>query len=191
MRLKLSKGCSPPQRYTLFLLFMEVAMRMPKSSLLVLLIAILCATTIAAQKEAAKSPQILSAKSVYFKNATGSEKVGDSALAALKKWGKYQIVADASHADLIFLLSADPYKDGDLIFANGQTGNVDTSGNVTKDPTPNFNKLAPTRYAYLTVIDRNSGHVLWSDSHVWGGLVTGFNSAGARLIKELQNQTKK
>lgn len=171
--------------------FMEVAMRMPKSSLMILLIAIFCATTTAAQKEAAKSPQILSAKSVCFKNTTGSDKVGESALAALKKWGKYQVVANPAQADLIFLLSADAYKGGNLIFADGQTGSVDTNGNVTKDPTPNFNKLAPTRYAYLTVIDRSTGHVIWSDSHVWGGLVTGFNSAGARLVKELQNQTKK
>lgn len=165
-------------------------MTMPKSSCLLFLLAISCVTAIA-QKGAAESPQILSAKSAYFRNTTGSEKVGESALATLKKWGKYQIVARPGQADLIFLLSADPYKGGNLIFADGQTGSVDTDGNVTKDPTPSFNKLAPTRYAYLTVIDRSTGHVLWSDSHVWGGLVTGFNSAGARLIKELQNQIKK
>lgn len=166
-------------------------MRMPKSSLMIFLLALSCATTTAAQKEVAKSPQILFAKSVYFKSTTGSDKVGARALAALKKWGKYQVVANPAQADLIFLLSSDPYKGGNLIFADGQTGSVDAEGNVSKDPTPTFNKLAPTRYAYLTVIDRSTGHVLWSDSHVWGGLVTGFNSAGARLVKELQNQTKK
>lgn len=166
-------------------------MRMPKSAPCAVLLAIFCAQTLPAQKQLAKSPQILSAKSVYFKNTTGSDPVGNNALAALKKWQKYQIVTDPNQADLIFLLSADPYKGGSLIFANGQTGSIDSGGNVTKDSTPNFNKLAPTRYAYLTVIDRKTGNILWSDSHVWGGLLTGFDSAGARLVRELESQTKK
>ena len=158
-------------------------------------LALLCAVVLVARATAAQkqdlAPRILSAKSVYFKNATGSEPVGQTALAALKKWGKYQIVADPKQAELIFLLSADPYKAGDIIFANGQASTVDNSGTVTKDPHSNFNKLAPTRYAYLTVIDAKAGYILWTDSHVWGGLLTGFNSAGARLIRKLEKQTKK
>lgn len=165
-------------------------MRMSKSAVFGFLVAVFCVQT-PAQKQLAKTPQILSAKLVYFKNTTGSDPVGKNALAALRKWQKYQLVTEPNQADLIFFLSGDPYKGGDLVFADGQTGNIDSGGNVTKDSTPNFNKLAPTRYAYLTVIDRRTGNVLWSDSHVWGGLLTGFDSAGARLIKELQNQTEK
>jgi len=41
------------------------------------------------------------------------------------------------------------------------------------------------------VIDPKTGGNLWSDQHLWGALLTGFNSVGARLIKELENQTKK
>ena len=63
----------------------------------------------AAQKELARSPRILSAKAVYFDNQTGSDAVGNSALAQLKKWRKFQIVSDRKHAYLIFFLSADPY----------------------------------------------------------------------------------
>jgi hypothetical protein len=40
------------------------------------------------------------------------------------------------------------------------------------------------------VIDPKTGNNLWSDSHIWGGLLTGTNSAGERLIKELQKQMK-
>jgi hypothetical protein len=164
---------------------------MPKSAVVAFLVAIFCVQTLPAQKQLAKSPQILSAKSVYFRNTTGSDPVGKNALAALKKWQKYRLVTEPAQADLIFLLSSDPYKGGSLIFADGQTGSIDSGGNVTKDSTPNFNKLAPTRYAYLTVIDRRTGNVLWSDSHVWGGLLTGFDGAGARLVRELQNQIQK
>jgi len=143
-----------------------------------------------AQKQLAQSPRILSAKSVYFNNQTGSDAVGKNALEQLKKWGKFQLLADPKQADLIIFLSADPYKDGNIVFASGQTGRID-DGRITEDTVPNYNKQSPTRYAYLTVIDRKTGENLWSDKHLWGGLLTGFNSVGERLIKELEKQSKK
>ena len=86
-----------------------------------------------AQKQLAQSPRILSAKSVYFNNKTASDAVGKNALAQLRKWGKFQLVADPKQADLIFILSADPYNGGNIIFASGQTGTVD-DGHITEDP---------------------------------------------------------
>ena len=157
---------------------------------ILVLASLLIVTAAVAQKKLAQSARILSAKSVYFNNQTGSDGVGNNALAQLKKWGKFEVVADPKGADLIFLLSADPYKGGNIVFASGQTGSVD-NGRVTEDPVPDYNKLSPTRYAYLTVIDPKTGENLWSHKHVWGGLLTGFNSVGERLIKELENQTKK
>jgi len=86
---------------------------------------LLVATPALAQRQLAQSPQILLAKSVYFENRTGSDAVGKNAVAQLKKWGKYQLVGDPRLADLIFLLSADPYKGGNIIFASGQTCTID------------------------------------------------------------------
>jgi hypothetical protein len=74
--------------------------------------------------------------------------------------------------------------------SGGQTGTVDVHGKIDVDPIPNYNKQAPVRYAYLTVIDPKTGENLWSDSHRWGGLLTGINSVGARLVKELEEQTR-
>jgi hypothetical protein len=154
------------------------------------LTSLLVANSAVAQKQLAQFPRILSAKSVYFSNQTGSDNVGKNALTQLKKWGKFSLIADPKRADLIFLLSADPYKGGNIIFASGQTGSIN-DGHITEDPAPNYNKQSPTRYAYLTVIDRKTGDNLWSDKRLWGGLLTGFNSVGERLIKELENQSKK
>jgi len=151
---------------------------------------LLVVTPAVAQKQLAQSPRVLSAKSVYFDNQTGSDAVGKNALAQLRKWGKFQLVANPKEADLIFLLSADPYKNGNIIFSGGQTGSAE-NGHVTEDSVPNYDKQSPTRYAYLTVVDRKTGDNLWSAKHLWGGLLTGFNSVGERLIKELENQTKK
>jgi hypothetical protein len=133
----------------------------------------------------------LSAKTVYWDDQTGAAAVGGAALDELKKWGRFQIVADQSHADLILLLSADPFHGGSIILASGQTGTIDADGHITKDAIPNPNKAAPVRDAYLTVVDRASGDRLWSDSHVWGGLLTGKSSAGERLVKELEKQVGK
>jgi hypothetical protein len=143
------------------------------------------------QKQMAKSPKILSAKTVYFDDRTGVDPVRAAAVAQLKKWGRFQIVQDKRLADLIFLLSADPYNGGYIIFAGGQTGTVDASGHVQEGRVPNYNRRAPVRDAYLTVIDPKTGQNLWSDSHVWGGLLTGANSAGERLVKKLQKQIGK
>jgi hypothetical protein len=143
-----------------------------------------------AQKQLAHSPRILNAKTVFFLNTTGSDAVGSEALAQLKKWGKYQLVSERSRADLIFLLSADPYHAGDVLLANGQTGTIHDDGRITTDAVPTYSKAAPSREAYLSVIDPHTGENLWSDHHVWGGLLTGFNSVGARLIRKLASQTK-
>src|SRR4029077_11386493 len=99
----------------------------------------------------------------------------------LKKWGRFQIVQDRKQADLTIVLSADPYKGGKIIVSGRQTGTIN-NGNIHEDTVPNYNKQAPLRYVYLTVIDSKNGEKLWTDSHQWGGLLTGFNSAGERLV---------
>ncbi len=144
-----------------------------------------------AQKQLAKSPQILSARTVYFDNQTGVDAVGKAAVAQLKKWGRFQVVQDKKVADLIFLLSADPYHGGYIIFANGQTGTMNSDGQVQEDRIPNYNRQTPVRNAYLTVIDPSSGRNLWSESRVWGGVLTGIDSAGERLVQKLQKQIGK
>jgi hypothetical protein len=143
------------------------------------------------QKEAAQSQKLKAAMTVYLDNQTGVDAVGTSTVAQLKKWGRFQLVDDKSKADLIFLLTADPYKGGYIVFASGETGTMGDHGKVEKDAVPNYNVQAPTREAYLSVIEPRSGQLLWSDSHLWGGVLTGTNSAGARLVKKLEKQMGK
>jgi len=161
---------------------------------LVALLAVLSLTdppTILAQRNAKPSQRILLAKTVYFANQTGSDAVGKSTIAELKKWGQFRLTTERKGADLIFLLSADPYRGGNIIYSGGQTGTVGRDGTIEEDPVPNHNKLSPTRYAYLTVIDSKSGEALWKDSHLWGGLLTGRNSAGSRMVRKLKVKLKK
>jgi hypothetical protein len=164
-----------------------------RTNFLFLALLFACTSSSAAQK-AQKSglPQkVLSAKSVYFEDKTLSPGTGREALVELAKWGRFKIVNNPKEADLILLLSSDPYKAGGVVFSGGQTGAIDKNGNIQEDPVPTFNKQAPVRYAYLTVIDPATGRALWSDEHQWGGLLTGSDSAGARLIKKFKKQIEK
>lgn len=143
------------------------------------------------QKYTEPPSKLLSAKSVFFDDQTGVAAVGGKALGQLKKWGRFQIVQDRKQADLILLLSAEPPHGSQIITAGGQTGRVGNDGNIELDSVPTFNRAAPVRYAYLTVLDPRTGEQLWSDSHRWGGLLTGFNSAGESLIHKLKKQFDK
>jgi hypothetical protein len=151
----------------------------------------LSAASAADRKKQAPSPKILSAKTVYFRDETGADAVWKGALDELRKWGRFQIVSDREHADLVFVLSSDPYRGGLILLAGGQTASVDVDGHVEEDAIPNYNTQSPSRFAYLTVVDAATGEKLWSGEHVWGGLLTGFNSVGGRLIKDLEKQNKK
>ena len=141
------------------------------------------------QKDVAKSPKIAAAKTVYFDNRTADDAVGAETVKKLKKWGRFQLATSAKKADLVFLLTADPYKGGYVLLADGSTGTVE-DGHVEKSDVPNWNMQAPVRDAYLSVIDPKTGQCLWSASRIWGGMLTGKNSVGARLVGELEKEMK-
>jgi hypothetical protein len=133
-------------------------MRISNNRGLIFVLTIFITGTTAVGQKLAQSTRILSAKTVYFDNKTGSDAVGKNALAQLRKWGKYQVVSNPKRADLIFLLAADPYRGGNIIMSGGQTGSVDSQGHIEEDRIPDYNKLSPTRNAYLTVIDPKTGN---------------------------------
>ena len=131
---------------------------------------------------------VLAAKTVFIDNQTGMAKLGDRAYEELKKWGRFQIVADRKQADLIFLLTAQEHDGGYVTTGGGQTGTVDSSGNIRTNSDPTYTTHVTVGYTYLTVFDAKSGDNLWSDSKRWGNLYTGFHSATKGLINELKKR---
>jgi hypothetical protein len=144
-----------------------------------------------AQDQRSDVAKLTAAKTAFFDDQSEDSAVGGAALAELKKWGRFQLVQQQSQADVIILLSIDPYHSGSAIMANGKMGVVDDNGNVVEAPVTEHKKSGSSRDAYLTVVDPKTNDPLWSDSRIWGGLLTGENSAGERLVKSLEKAVGK
>jgi TonB family protein len=151
---------------------------------------LLTARSVAGQTQTTNDAALASAKTIYFEDKSGVDAVGQKAQGELARWGKFQIVADRKKADLIVVLSRDPDQGDNLLLAGGQTASIDSTGHVSEDLVPNYNKQAAVSYALLSVMDAKSGKFIWSNSHRWGGLLTGFNTAGEDLIKELEKEVQ-
>jgi hypothetical protein len=127
-------------------------------------------------------------ETIFIDNHTGQAKIGDRAYEELKKWGRFQIVSDRNQADLIFLSTAQEHDGGYVTSGGGQTGTVDSSGNIRTSSDPTYTTHVTVGYTYLTVFDSKSGDNLWSDSKRWGNLYTGFHRATKGLINELKKR---
>jgi hypothetical protein len=98
------------------------------------------------------SVKILQARTVYLDCDCRKEMAVSvpSAIPELLDWGRYQLVPDRHHADLILLYSMNPYL-GDYLTRDGP------------DKRP-----ALVDYTILTVIDGHTGQYLWTDYKRWG-----------------------
>lgn len=128
----------------------------------------------------ALATKLFTAKSVYFDNQTGFTAVGDDAVRELQKWGRFQVVRRRDDAELIFVLTSEVFTDD----PDRPPFNGDFEPDLLRLPHKPAN-------AYLTVLDAVSGRRLWASSHAWGGLLTGFNSAGRRLVSRFRKQLER
>jgi len=134
-----------------------------------------------AQKGHNLPARLLTAKLVYFENQTGYAAVGDESVRELEKWGRFQMVQSRDQADLVLVLSSKIESEGVASPTEDRRFGPDLSFHFRYRPAN----------AYLTVDDAVTGERLWSGRHVWGGLLTGFNSAGRRLIHKLRKQVER
>jgi hypothetical protein len=133
-----------------------------------------------AQKRRIVPPRLLTAKLVYFEDQTGFPAVGGDAVRELQQWGRFRVVS-RDQAELLFVLSA-----------QDDSGRPDNpADNRRFGPDLSFHFRYRPAQAYLTVDDALTGERLWAGVHIWGGLLTGFNSAGRRLIHKLRKQVER
>jgi hypothetical protein len=133
------------------------------------------------QKRRNLPPRLLTAKLVYFEDQTGFPAVGGDAVRELEQWGRFQVVRSRDQAELVFVLSSED--------DSGKLANP--AGDRRFGPDLSFHFRYRPAQAYLTVDDAITGERLWTGAHVWGGLLTGFNSAGRRLVHKLRKQVER
>jgi hypothetical protein len=118
-------------------------------------------------------PKVFAAKSVAVvcdSCLRTMAKAGPVALQTLMDWNHYTLIADPRKADLVFLVSANPYL-GDFATRDG----------------PDKRPVA-INITYVNVVDPRTGEDLWGDSREWGSL---FVSKATRdLISEFETQLK-
>jgi len=130
------------------------------------------------------------AKTVYFDDQAHVASVSKNARKELKKWGRYKLVDDRTQADLILLFSQYKYEGGYEVHPGGPTGATNIHGQSQEGLAPSYVRNGPAIEGFLTAIDPKTGEALWSESHQWGGLLTGFDSVGVRLIKRFKKTVK-
>jgi hypothetical protein len=119
-------------------------------------------------------PQVFTAKSVAVvcdACPRTMARAGPVALEALMDWDHYTLIADPRKADLVFMVSANPYL-GDFVTRDG----------------PDKRPVA-VDITYVNVVDPHTGEDLWGDSRQWGYLLAG--KATRELIDEFATQLQR
>jgi len=120
---------------------------------------------------AAVPPKVSAAKTVYIDCdgcVRGMAAAWKAAFEELEDWGRYDVTPDPQKADLIILLSANPYA-GDFVTRDGP----DMRG-IKVDVT------------YMNVVDPQTGANLWEDSRRLGSFFVA--KATKALIEDLRTQ---
>lgn len=122
---------------------------------------------------------VLSAKSLYIQNDSGSADMADKAYTQLKEWGRFQIVDSKEKADLVLVLNESretrQHDSVDSVSLHNSATGAWTTGTVPSTATRTWT------FTEVRLLDR-AGEVAWSDRKVQSRKY----SACMELIKELQ-----
>jgi hypothetical protein len=69
-------------------------------------------------------PQLITARAIFIENHSGDPDIADRAYDELLKWGRFKVVQDKSHADLILSLSSKEFVDGYRTTGGGEIGGI-------------------------------------------------------------------
>jgi len=125
------------------------------------------------------APQaLLAAKKAYLVDQTGDTKVADRVYAKLKKWGRWEMVADEPAADIVLVLGSKVQNFG--AFATSQT--LNGYGSATAFPL-----YSDKRFLSVFIRDSPTHPVLSVNAEAW---VTPGTTAG-RLVSRLRERIER
>lgn len=144
------------------------------SSLAMLTFLMFCGFALPNARHLPLPPQIVAARTVFIENQSGDADIGDRAYDELLKWGRFKVVKDKSHADLILSLSLNESLDGYRTTGGGEIGGI-------RQPIHTLTIVSD--YTRVTFLDAKTGDVLSSDSRR-----AGVRSATRILINTLRKR---
>jgi len=150
------------------------------------------APSLVSGKYAPLPAQIMTARKVAFVSFSDQPQIVDDAFKALHKWGRFQMVADRSEADLIIAIATEQTGEERREVRFGRD-TVTTTANPTLgtytstyNPAPSIPVRRPTGNTTLSVFDAKAPNVndtpaLWRVTVPWG-------DSGKRVIDELKKR---
>jgi hypothetical protein len=119
-----------------------------------LVVILLAATSLFAKDHAPLPTSLRSAKTVYLLDASNDSAMFDNLYARLKKWGRWQVVADRKDADLVIALSDQNISYGSISTATAAAAPGYARATAMSVPVLSFPRI-------LTIFDRSTGEQLF------------------------------
>jgi len=128
--------------------------------------------------------KVVSARTVFLVNETDENKFGDKFYQELRKWNRWQIVADRTKADLVLVLSQRE-SPGPMV----TTGTATASGQ-TAHGTVITGQIKSSSW-HLYVLDATNGEMLWTTkTGEQGKLWRMWSSIAKSLLSDIQKRLK-
>jgi outer membrane protein assembly factor BamB len=149
---------------------------------------LLCAlTAVAEEKIYAPLPEkIVTAKTVFFMNESGTARFGDDLYRQIKAWNRWDVVTDRGKADLVLVLSP-----SDTVPVVITTASATASGQSASGTRTTTAGNMQTQHWHLYVIDAKTGENLWrADASMGGKLWRSWGSIAKSLLSDIQKRLK-
>jgi outer membrane protein assembly factor BamB len=149
-------------------------------------IVLLYALTAFAEKKihAPLPDKVVSAKTIFFINESGTARFGDDLYRQIKAWNRWEVVGDREKADLVLVLSP-----SDTVPVVMTTSSATASGQSVSGTTMTAAGNMQTQHWHLYVLDARTGENLWrADASMGGKLWRSWGSIAKSLLSDIQQR---
>ena len=153
-------------------------------TLLVALLALQTCAFAANDKYAPLPEKVTKAKTVFLVNQTGNSRFGDDLYQEIRKWNRWQVVAEREKADLVLVLSQRDTVEGTISTATATASGQTATGTGVSAPIKSSSW-------YLHILESTTGETLWTTKHTLGGrLWQSWGSVARSLLSDVQKRLK-
>lgn len=159
-------------------------MKSKTKKLLIAFLAIQVCAFASNDKYAPLPEKIVKAKTVFLINQTGINRFGDDLYQEIKKWNRWQVVAEREKADLLLVLSQRDTVEGVVTTATATASGQTATGTGVSAP-------IKSSAWFLHIIEPTTGETLWTTRHTLGGrLWQSWGSVARSLLSDVQKRLK-